>query len=88
VCDSGKRALADDFGLAEDFPNEVADAAGDGAQRPAKVFAGSEDGAEDGGEAQEEKRGGRCSENQQQDDFEWREVLGLGEGHTGMIPLA
>ena len=51
VGDAGQRALADDFGLAEDFPDEVADAAGDGAEREAEVFAGGEDGAEDGGEA-------------------------------------
>ena len=86
VGDAGEWALADDFGLAEDFPDEVFDALRDGAEGPAEVFAGGEDVAEDGGEAEEEESGGGAGEDQQQDDFEGGEVLGFGEIHTGMIP--
>ena len=83
VGDAGERALADDFGLAEDFPDEVADAPGDGVERPAEVFAGGEDVAEDRGEAEEEERCGGGDEEQQQNDFDGGEVLRFGEIHTG-----
>jgi hypothetical protein len=39
VGDAGQRALADDFGLAEDFPEEIPDALADGEEMEAGVFA-------------------------------------------------
>jgi len=88
VGDAGKRALADDFGLEEDFAGERPDTFGDGAEREAEVFAGFEDGAENRTETIEEERCGGADEEQQEEDFEGGEVLGFGERHTGMIPLA
>ena len=79
VGEAGERALADDLGLEEDLPDEIADAAADGADGEAEVLAGSKDGAEYGGEAEEEECGGRGGEGQQQDDFERGGVLGLGK---------
>ena len=87
VGEAGNWALADDLRLEEDFANKRPDAFRDGRERPAQVFASGEDSAQDGGEAQEEKCGRGGGEDQQQNDFERGEVLGLGERHTGIIPL-
>ncbi len=81
-----KRPLADDFGLTQDFPDEVFHALRDGSERPAEVLASGEDVAEDGGETDEEESGRGAGEEKQQADFEGREVLRFGEIHTGIIP--
>ena len=86
--EAGQRPLADDFGLAEDFPDEVLDSLCDGPQRPAEVFASLEDVAEDGSEAEEEERCGGGNEDKQENDFDGREVLRFCGIHTGIIPLA
>jgi len=58
VGEAGERALADDFGLEEDFPDEVADALGDGEEVEAGIFFRLEDLVEDDAEAEPEGPGG------------------------------
>ncbi len=85
VGQAGERALTDDFGLEEHFAGEGPDAAGDGTEAPAEVFAGGEDVAEDGSEAEEKEGDGDGREQQQEEDFERGEVLGLGEGRQQRV---
>ncbi len=55
VSDARQWTLADDFGLAENLPDEDADSPGDGAKREAEVFTRTENGANDGRQAEEEQ---------------------------------
>ena len=55
VGEAGQRALADDFGLADDFADERPDAVGDRAQGEAEVLLRAKDVAQDRGDAEEEE---------------------------------
>ena len=55
VGEAGQGALADDFGLADDFPEEVPDAFADGREAEFGVFSGFEDSLEDWAETTPEQ---------------------------------
>ena len=57
VGEAGERALANDLGLAEDFPEEVPDAFTDGSEAEVRIFSGFENAIEDGGESAEKESG-------------------------------
>ena len=84
VGEAGGGPLADDFGLEEDFPDEVADALADGEEMEAGVFFRLEDFIEDDAEAAPEgPRGGEDQGGEEQLLKRGRSVearRGLGEG--------
>ena len=84
---AGKGALADDFGLEEDFADEGPDAVGDGRRDQPRSLRAAKMVRRMGPKRSKKSDGGGGGEEQQEEDFERGEVLGLGEGHTGMIPL-
>ncbi len=58
VGQAGKRALADHFGLAEDFPEEIPDALADGEEMEGGVFLRLQDFVQDNAETTPEEVGG------------------------------
>jgi hypothetical protein len=79
VGESGERALANNFGLEEDFPDEVADAPGDGEEVKAWILFGFEDFREDDAEAAPECPSRGEGEGGEEEFLDEGEVLGLGE---------
>ena len=79
VGEAGERALADDFGLAENFPEEIPDAAAEGEEVEASVFFRFEDFVENHAEAAPESGGGGCDENDEKQFLREGEVLRLRE---------
>ena len=80
VGEAGQRALADDFGLAEDFPEEVPDALADGEEVEAGVFFRFEDLAQDHAEATPEAIGGGEDEAGEDQLLRKGKVQRLSEG--------
>ena len=75
VREAGQGPFADDFGLAEHFPEEVPDALADGRQAEVRVFSGFEDSLENGREAAPEQGGGSNDQSRQKQLLPRREAM-------------
>ena len=76
----GQRALADDFGLAEHFPDEIPDALADGEEMEARVFFRLQNFIEDHAEAAPEAVSRGDDQRGEEQLLREGEVLGFGEG--------
>ena len=79
VGQAGQGALADDFGLAEDFGEEVPRAAAHVIEVEAGIFPRLENPVQDRPKAAPEERKGACGQSQKKRFLRQREVLGLGQ---------
>ncbi len=80
VGDAGEGALLDDLGLAEDFPDEVPDAAADWEKTEAGIAARVSDLVNDEAEALPEEGGRGEEEGDEEELFGEGEMRGFGEG--------
>lgn len=80
---TGKRALANDLGLEEDFPDEVTDALAEGEEAEVRIFFRLEDFAEDGAKATPEKCSRSCGKPGEEQLLKEGEVLRSGQGWEG-----
>ena len=71
--------LADDFGLTNDFPEEVPHALTDGGDAEVRIFFGMKDAAENRGEAAEEDCGRGDDEGEKKELFPRLEGLGFSQ---------
>ena len=83
VGQAGERALANDFGLEEDFRDEVPDALADWEEAEAGVLFGSEDLVENHAETTPEAVGGGEDHGGEEELLDEGEVLGFGQGGQG-----
>ena len=77
--EAGEGPFADDFGLAEDFPDEVADARAEGEEMEVGVATGGADFGDDEAEAPPEEVGAGEDERDEEELLGEREGSGFGE---------
>ena len=79
MCKTWKWALLNNFGLAEDLPEEVPDTRAKGSQAKVGVFSRAENSLNDGAEAPPEKQAGGDGEGGKKEGFPGSKVARLGQ---------